>query len=66
MQHRRRFKQTISLKDRLASFAKEAREKAVLLPPGPEKDALLKKARRADKAAHLEGLANSPDLKPPD
>lgn len=32
---RRRFKQSISFQDRLASFANEAREKAARLPPGP-------------------------------
>ena len=66
MKRRRRFQQTISLKDRLASFAKEVREKAALLRPGPEKDALLRKARQADTAAHLEDWANSPGLRPPD
>jgi hypothetical protein len=61
----RRTKQTISLKDRLASFAKEVREKASQLRPGPEQDALLKKARQADTAAHLDKWANSPGLQPP-
>ena len=41
---RRRFKQQLSLQDRLASFAKTARELAALLPPGAEKDELLRKA----------------------
>jgi hypothetical protein len=38
MQHRRRFKQTTSLKDRLAAFAEAAREKAAAMPPcvGPQ------------------------------
>ena len=42
--HRRRFKQTTSLKDRLASFAEELKAKAFQLRPGPERDALLKRA----------------------
>lgn len=62
---RRRFKQTTSLKDRLASFAEEVRKKAFKLRPGPEQDALLKKARQADTAAHLDDWANSPGLQPP-
>jgi hypothetical protein len=66
MQRRRRFKQTTSLKDRLASFAREARQQASELRPGPEQDALLKKARQADTAAHLEDWANSCGLKPPE
>jgi len=53
MQQRRRFKQQPSLRDRLASFAKSAREVASLLPPGAEKDELLRKARQADTTAHL-------------
>lgn len=65
MPRRRRFKQTTSLKDRLASFAEEIRKKASQLGPGPEQDALLKKARQADTAAHLEDWANSSQLQPP-
>jgi hypothetical protein len=65
MKQPRRFPPNISLKDRLASFAKEAREKAFHLKPGPEQDALLKKARQADTAAHLDDWANSPGLQPP-
>jgi hypothetical protein len=45
---RRRFNQQLPLQDRLASFAKTARELAALLPPGAEKDELLRKAQRAD------------------
>jgi hypothetical protein len=51
---RRRFKQTTSLKHRLASFAEEVRQKGFQLRPGPENDALLKKVRRGDTAARLE------------
>ena len=62
---RRRVKQTKSLKDRLASFAKEALDKAQYLPSGPERDDLLKKARRADTASHIDEWATSPGLQPP-
>jgi len=62
---RRRFKQTTSLKDRLTSFAEEIREKASHLRSGPEQDDLLKRARRADTAAHIDEWANSPGLQPP-
>ena len=65
MSQRRRLKQTISLKERLASFANEVREKALRLRPGPEQDALLRKARQADTASHLDEWANSPGLQPP-
>jgi hypothetical protein len=62
---RHRFKQITSLKDRLASFAEEVRKKASRLGPGPEQTALLRKARLADTAAHLEDWVNSPGLQPP-
>ena len=65
MQMRRRFRQKPSLQDRLAIFAKAAREKALLLPPGAEKDELLRKASQADTAVHLNEWANSPGLQPP-
>ena len=65
MSQRRRFKQKLSLKDRLALFARAAREKASRLPPGAEKDELLFKARQADTTAHLDDWVNSPGLQPP-
>jgi hypothetical protein len=65
MYRRRRFKQSVSLKDRLAAFAEEARGKAAELPAGSERDELLKKARQADTAAHVHDWANSRELQPP-
>jgi hypothetical protein len=62
---RRRLKQTASLNDRLTTFASEVRAKASLLEPGPEQEALLKRARQADTAAHIDKWANSPGLQPP-
>jgi hypothetical protein len=62
---RRRFKQTESLQDRLRAFADHVRARAILLPPGTEKEELLKKARQADTASHLGEWANSPGLQPP-
>jgi ClpP class serine protease len=64
MQKRRRISQTISFKDRLISFAEQAREKAKSLG-GLEREELLKKARQADTAAHIDAWANSPGLQPP-
>jgi hypothetical protein len=64
MLKRRHFKQTTSLKDRLTAFAEEARQKATELPPGPERDEMLKKVRQADTASHLDAWANSPGLRP--
>jgi hypothetical protein len=66
MQYRRRFKQTEALKDRLASIAKKARERASLLPPSPERDDLLRRASQADTASHVDEWVNSPGLQPPE
>jgi len=55
MLKRRRFHQTKSLQDRLAAWAEEVREQAAKLPPGPERDALLKKLRQADTAPWTTG-----------
>ena len=38
MLKRRRFKQMELLQDRLATFAKDARDKAAVLPAGPERE----------------------------
>jgi hypothetical protein len=50
----------------LTAWAKEAREQAEKLPPGNEREALLRKAREAHVAANIDGWANSPGLRPPD
>jgi hypothetical protein len=63
---KRRFKPTTdSLKDRLTAFSKESRKKASLLPPGIERQELIRKARQADTAASLDGWLKSPGLQPP-
>ena len=62
---RRRFKQPTSLKDRLAAWAEEVREQAAQLPPGPERDSLLKKLSQAATASFMDDWAASPDQQPP-
>jgi hypothetical protein len=62
---RRRFKQQLTLQDRLSAWVKQVQEQALRLPPGPERDALLKKARQAEMAHHLDDWAKSPGLQPP-
>ncbi|MCA1433612.1 hypothetical protein I6F33_11565 [Bradyrhizobium sp. BRP20] len=66
MLKRRRFKQQLTLQDRLSAWVKRVREQASKLPPGPERDALLKKARQADVANHLNDWVKSPGLQPPE
>jgi hypothetical protein len=62
---RRRSKQLLTLQDRLSAWAISVRSQASKLPPGPERDALLKKASQADAASHLSDWVNSPGLQPP-
>jgi hypothetical protein len=42
----------VPLQDRLVLFAKDTRERAASLPPGNERDELLRKARQADTASN--------------
>lgn len=65
MKQRNRSKPSGTLPDRLKAFAVEMREKAAPLPPGPEKEELMRRARQADTATHLAEWANSPGLQPP-
>lgn len=45
---RRRFKQSLTLQDRLIAWSGKVREQAGALPSGPHRDELLKKARQAE------------------
>ena len=65
MLRRRRHKPTTSFKDRLADWAGKIREQSTRLPPGTEREEMLKRASLADTAAHLDDWANSPGLQPP-
>ncbi len=51
--------------DRLAEWAKDVRAQAAKLPHGPERDALIRKARQAETATHLDEWASSQELQPP-
>ena len=53
MKHRRRFKQTLSLEERLAEEARRLREEAELLPHGPVRDEALRRARKAETGSHM-------------
>ena len=66
IKRRCRTKQASSLQERLAGFADYAREKAESLPPGPQKQSLLEKAREAQTAADLDEWIRSPGLVPPE
>ncbi|MGJ4932596.1 hypothetical protein ACQR1I_34980 [Bradyrhizobium sp. HKCCYLS2038] len=63
---RRRVKQTHSLEERLAEEAKRLRAEAELLPHGPARDEVLRRARQAETGSHMSEWLRSPGLKPPD
>ncbi len=65
MLKRRNLQQKNSLKERLALFAQDVRRQASQLPPGPEREQMLRRARQADTAAHLDEWVNSPGLQSP-
>lgn len=62
---RRRFKQAKSLKQRLLDRVRGLHEEARLLPPGPRREGLLRQAREADTAVHMDEWLRSPGLQPP-
>jgi hypothetical protein len=62
---RRRFKHVLSFPDRLANESERLREEAEKLPHGPEREILLRKARQADIALHVDKWLSSPELQPP-
>ena len=61
---RRRVKQTKSLEDRLADQAKQLLVEAQLLPPGPVREAAIRRARQAEIASHISEWLRSPGLQP--
>ncbi|WP_249137319.1 hypothetical protein [Bradyrhizobium canariense] len=63
--HRRRFKQTTSLEERLAEQAQRLHQEAKSLPPGIEQERAVRKARQAETGAHISEWLNSPGLQPP-
>jgi hypothetical protein len=64
-QQRRRFKQELSLEERLAEEAKRLREEAKLLPPGIVREQVLRKARQAEIGSHMSEWLQSPGLQTP-
>jgi hypothetical protein len=66
MQQRRRFTQIHNLEDRLGEEAKRLREEAEMLPPGPVRDAALRRARQAETGSHMSEWLRSPGLRSPE
>ena len=65
MKRRSGYKQTISLRERVELWAETVRNRAAVLPPGNQKEALLKKVRAAEAASCLDAWINSRGLQPP-
>jgi hypothetical protein len=66
MAQRRRFKQIISLEERLAEEAQRLRERAKSLRPGSVRDELMRKARQAEMAARMSEWLTSPGPRRPE
>jgi hypothetical protein len=64
-QQRRRVKHEKTFAERLAEEAERFRDAAAKLPPGTERELLLKRARQAEAAAHLNEWLRSPGLQSP-
>jgi hypothetical protein len=60
-----RGRRRLPVEENLMQAAEKARSDAAALPAGSERDALLRKARRSETAAHMDDWINSPGLKPP-
>ena len=62
---RHRFKQTISLEERFSEEAKRLPEEAKSLPPGPDRDILIRKARQAETGSRMSEWLRSLELQLP-
>ena len=62
---RRRFKQLLSLSERLEQEAARLRAAAEKLPPGPQREQILRKARQTETATHVDEWLSSPGLQAP-
>jgi hypothetical protein len=65
MQRRKRIRQTNTLAERLQQASDRLRSEARQKPPGMEREILLKRARQADVAAHIDEWLSSPGLRSP-
>jgi hypothetical protein len=65
MMERRSFKPSASLDQRLEEQAKRLRKEAKGTPPGVEREKLIRLARQAETAAHIQQWITSPGLQAP-
>ena len=65
MQTRRRFKQTTTLEQRLTEHVERSRAEAKDVPPGIEREKLVRKVRQAETALRIQEWVGSKGLQPP-
>ena len=65
VQQRRRVKQSSPLDQRLADQAQRLRKEAQGTPPGIERERLIRRARQAETAVHIQQWLTSPGLQAP-
>jgi hypothetical protein len=65
MPHTQASQTKLPLQDRLALHASRLKEEAQSLRPGPERDAMIRRARHAETASHVNDWLLSPGLQPP-
>ena len=65
MSQRRRFKHSQTFEERLAQEAAQFRIAAEQAQPGLARDLLLRRARQAETASHMNEWLRSPGLQPP-
>jgi hypothetical protein len=54
-----------SIEDRIAARTREINARAEALPPGAERDKLIRRVRQAETALHMQDWLNSPGLRSP-
>jgi len=62
---RRSIKSEISFEERLLKHAQAAREAACRLPPGKQRELLLRQARASEMVVQIDKWISSPGLRPP-
>ncbi len=63
---RRRVKHTLTFEERLAEEAVKFKQAAEMQPPGSKaRELLLRRARQAETASHINSWLRSPGLQPP-
>ena len=65
MSHTHTNQPKLPLRERMALHALGLKEDAQALSPGPERDNMIRRARHAETASHVDDWLSSPGLRPP-